>query len=335
MTGMLPQTASTTKPKRIVIDTDPGTDDAIAILLALNSQELIVEALTIVPGNVTASQGLENALRLVTLAGRPDLPVAAGAQKPILQKLVTTESHGPEGMANVSMPPAQCQPDPRFGPDLIIELAHEYPHDITLVPLGPLTNLSLALAKDPAIASLVEEVVLMGGSVSGGNVNAVAEFNIYVDPEAAQIVFTGGWPITMVGLEIAQSALFKPNHLAQLKKTKGRQNDFVVEVLEHRICQSRTYGFDGTPLYDPAAMAAVIDRSLITTELWNLNVETRGEFTRAQTVINRQNAVSRIVPNGDHLVFQGTEPLQPNVNVAVAIEAKRFIQLLIDRLSGI
>src|SRR5438874_199222 len=132
MIGRVTWPAPTEAPRRVIIDTDPGTDDALAILLALNSPELKIEALTIVPGNVTARQGLENALKLVSLAERPEIPVAAGAQKPLLQKLVTAETHGLNGLANISLPPARCSPDPRFAPDLIIELVHKYPHEVTL-----------------------------------------------------------------------------------------------------------------------------------------------------------------------------------------------------------
>ena len=321
-------------PRRVIIDADPGTDDALAILLALNSPELKVEALTVVPGNVTTAQGLENALRLVSLAGRSDIPVAAGAQKPLLQKLVTAETHGPNGLANIDLPPARCHQDPHFAPDLIIELVRKYPHEITLVPVGPLTNIALAFSKDPSIAGLVKEVVLMGGAISGGNVDAVAEFNIYVDPEAAQVVFNSGCPLTMVGLEIGRKALFRRDHLSQLKKSHGVQNDFAAEVLEYLVNLSEKYGLKGAPLYDPTAMGAVIDRTLITTQFFHVDVELRGEFTRAETVANRQNAVNRKVPRGDRLVFEGTEPLQPNTHVAMDIDSERFVSLLISRLSG-
>ena len=335
MVGSLAGAASPDAPRQVIIDTDPGTDDAMAILLALNSPELKVEALTVVPGNATAAQALENALRLVSLAGRPDIPVAAGAQKPLLQKLVTAETHGPNGLANISLPPARSALDPRFAPDLIIELVHKYPHEITLVPLGPLTNVALALSKDPSIAGLVKEVVLMGGAISGGNVDAVAEFNIYVDPEAAQVVFQAGCPLTMVGLEIGRKALFRRDHLARLKKTHGIQNDFAAGVLEYLVdlCEKK-YGLKGAPLYDPTAMGAVIDRSLIETQFMHVDVELRGEFTRAETVANRQNALNRKVPRGDRLVFEGTEPLPPNTQVAVDIDAERFVNLLITRLAG-
>ena len=153
-------------PKKVIIDTDPGTDDALAILLALNSPELDVRALTVVPGNVTAQQGLENALKLASLANRCDIAIAGGAQHPLFQKLITAELwHGANGLANVELPASKCKADPRFGPDLIIQMIHQSPHEITLVPVGPLTNIALALLKDPSIVPLVKEVVIMGGSI--------------------------------------------------------------------------------------------------------------------------------------------------------------------------
>src|SRR6202034_4615082 len=146
---------------------------------AWNSPELDVRALTVVPGNVTARQGLENALKLASLTNRCDVHVAGGAQHPLFQKLITAELwHGANGLANVELPPSKCKADPRFGPDLIIEMVHKYPHEITLIPVGPLTNIALAVSKDPSIAALVKDIVVMGGSISGGNVNGAAEANI-------------------------------------------------------------------------------------------------------------------------------------------------------------
>src|SRR5579859_3273815 len=180
--------ASAQSPGRVIIDTDPGVDDAMAILLALNSPELKVEALTVVPGNVEAKQGLENALKLVSLAGRCDVVVAGGAQHPLNQKLITAQYwHGKNGLAGVELPATKCKADPRFGPDLIVELVHKYPHEVTLVPVCPLTNIALAVSRDPSIVPLVKDVVIMGGSITGGNVNGAAEANIYNDPEAASI----------------------------------------------------------------------------------------------------------------------------------------------------
>src|SRR3984885_9375981 len=146
-------------PKRVIIDTDPGTDDAMAIILALNSPELKVEALTVVPGNVDGKQGLENALKIVSLANRCDIPVAGGAQHPLNQKLITAQFwHGSNGLAGLELPASKCHADARFGPDLIIELVHKYPHEVTLIPVGPLTNIALAVSKDPSIAALVKNI---------------------------------------------------------------------------------------------------------------------------------------------------------------------------------
>lgn len=146
--SLLSSVSAQASPRRVIIDTDPGTDDALAILLALNSPEIKVEALTVVPGNVVAAQGLENALKLVSLAGRCDVAVAGGAQHPLNQKLITAEYwHGQNGLANIELPPSKCKADPRFGPDLIIEMVHKYPHEITLIPVGPLTNIALAVPK--------------------------------------------------------------------------------------------------------------------------------------------------------------------------------------------
>jgi inosine-uridine nucleoside N-ribohydrolase len=323
-------------PKKVIIDTDPGTDDAIAILLALNSPELDVRALTVVPGNVTAQQGLENALKLVSLANRCDIPVAGGAQHPLFQKLITAELwHGANGLANVDLPANKCKADPRFGPDLIIQMIHESPHEITLVPVGPLTNIALALLKDPSIVPLVKEVVIMGGSISGGNVNASAEANIYNDPEAAQIVFQAGWRLTMVGLDVGDKTLYDQVHLDQLSKTHGPENDFAVKVLTFLIGQEAKYGAGGgSPMYDPLAVGTVIDPSVTSTQAMHVDVESRGEFTRGETVANRHDTVERNVLHGDRYIIEGVDHVEPNVQVCTGVNAEKFLQLLNSRLAG-
>src|SRR6516225_1389917 len=262
--------------KKIIIDTDPGSDDALALMLALNSPELDVRAITVVPGNVIASQGLENALRMVSLANRCDIPVAAGAQHPLFQKLITAEFwHGRNGLANIELPPSKCKVDARFGPDLIIEMVHAAPHQITLVPVGPLTNIALAVLKDPSIVTLVKEVVLMGGSISGGNVNAAAEANINNDPEAAQIVFQAGWPLTMVGLDVGDKTLFSQKYLDQLARTHGPVNDFIYQVAKFLVQLSAKFGSPGSPMYDPLAVGVAIDATLVKAPAMHVDVETR------------------------------------------------------------
>ncbi|HEV3253317.1 MAG TPA: nucleoside hydrolase [Candidatus Acidoferrales bacterium] len=321
--------------RKVIIDTDPGTDDAMAILLALNSPELDVQAITVVPGNVTPQQGLENALKLVSLAGRCDIPVAGGAQHPLFQKLVTAEFwHGKNGLANVELPPSKCHADARFAPDLIIQIVHAFPHQITLIPVGPETNIALALERDPSIAGLVKDVVVMGGSISGGNVNASAEANIFGDPEAAQIVFQAGWPLTMVGLDVGDKTLFTRKHLEALRRTHGPMNDFAGKVMEFLIRLSEKYGYEGAPMYDPLAVGAAIDATLVKTEAMRVDVETRGEFTRGETVANRHNSVERNVLHGDRYMIEAVDAVAPNVQVCVGVDAERFLQLLLARLSG-
>jgi inosine-uridine nucleoside N-ribohydrolase len=325
--------------KKIIFDTDPGTDDAMALMLALNSPELDVRAITVVPGNVTAQQGLENALRMVSLANRCDIPVAGGAQHPLFQKLITAEFwHGKNGLANIELPATRCKADARFGPDLIIQLVHASPLEITLVPVGPLTNIALAIQKDPGIVPLVKEVILMGGSIKGGNVNAAAEANIYNDPEAAQIVFQAGWPLTMVGLDVGDKTLFSRKHLEQLGQTHGPVNDFIYGVTKFLVELSEKFGDSGTPMYDPLAVGVAIDAALVTAPAMHVDVETRGEFTRGETVANRRNEIERNVlrhfPDGDRYVIEGLDKVAPNAKVCIDVRAEKFLEMFVSRLQG-
>jgi inosine-uridine nucleoside N-ribohydrolase len=322
-------------PKRVIIDTDPGTDDALAILLALNSPEFKVEALTIVPGNVVGAQGLENALKLVSLANRCDVAVAAGAQHPLNQKLITAEYwHGKNGLADIELPASKCKVDPRFGPDLIIELVHRYPHEITLIPVGPLTNIALAVSKDPSIASLVKDIVIMGGSITGGNVNGAAEANIYNDPEAAQIVFNAGWMVTMVGSDIGEKTLLTRKELAQLQAAHGPEADVVAKIGEFYLSRSEASGYSGAAMYDPLAVGVALDPTLVTLKEMHVDVETKGEFTRGETVANRMGYDERNVLHGDRYVIEGLDPLKANARVCVASDAERFLQLFVSRIKG-
>jgi purine nucleosidase len=311
----------------------------MAIMLALNSPELDVRAFTVVPGNVTAAQGLENALRMISLANRCDIPVAGGAQHPLFQKLVTAEFwHGKNGLANIELPASKCTADRRWGPDLIIEMVHAAPHEITLVPVGPLTNIALALEKDPSIVPLVKEVIIMGGSISGGNVNAAAEANIFNDPEAAQIVFQAGWPLTMVGLDVGDKTLLSRKHLEQLGKTHGPVNDFIYGIAKYLIELSEKFGAAGTPMYDPLAVGVAIDPSIVKAPLMHVDVETVGTYTRGETVANRRGAIERNVlhhfPDGDHFVIEGLDNVEPNAKVCTEVNAEQFLNLFVTRIQG-
>jgi inosine-uridine nucleoside N-ribohydrolase len=322
-------------PRRVIIDTDPGTDDAMAIILALNSPEFKVEALTVVPGNVEARQGLENALKIVSLAGRCDVVVAGGAQHPLNQKLITAQYwHGKNGLANVELPPSKCKADPRFGPDLIIEMIHKYPHEITLIPVGPLTNIALAVSKDPSIAALVKDIVIMGGSISGGNVDGAAEANIYNDPEAAQIVFNAGWMVTMVGSDVGERTLITRKYLAELQSSHGPQSDFISKIADFYLTRSEKSGYAGAAMYDPLAVGIALDPTLGTLKEMHVDVETKGEFTRGETVANRMGSDEKNVLHGDHYEIEGVIDLKPNARVCMASDADRFLELFVNRIKG-
>src|ERR1700758_4418705 len=322
-------------PRRVIIDTDPGIDDAMAILLALNSPELKVEALTVVPGNVEAWQGLENALKIVSLAGRCDVLVAAGAQHPLNQKLITAQFwHGSNGLAGVELSAPKCKADARFGPDLIIEMVHAHPHEFTLIPVGPLTNIALAVSKDPSIVPLIHDIVIMGGSVSGGNVNGAAEANIYNDPEAAQIVFNAGWTVTMVGSDVGERTLITRKRLSELQASHGPESDFVVQLADFYLTRSEKSGYSGAAMYDALAVGTVIDPTLVTLKTMRVDVETRGEFTRGETVANRMGSNENNVLHGDHYEIEGGIDLKPNARVCLASDADRFLQLFISRIKG-
>ena len=321
--------------RRVIIDTDPGVDDAMAILLALNSPELKVEALTVVPGNVEAWQGLENALKLVSLANRCDLPVAGGAQHPLNQKLITAQFwHGPNGLAGVELPAPKCKADVRFGPDLIIEFVHRYPHEITLIPVGPLTNIALAVSKDPSIVPLVKDIVIMGGSISGGNVDGAAEANIYGDPEAASIVFNAGWMVTMIGSDVGERTIMTRKYLAELETSHSPESDFVSKLAEFYLTRAEKSGYSGAAMYDPLAVGTVIDPTLVTLKDMYVDVETKGEFTRGETVANRMGSNENNVLHGDHYEIEGVIPLKPNARVCLGSDADRFLQLFISRIKG-
>jgi inosine-uridine nucleoside N-ribohydrolase len=326
-------------PRQVIIDTDPGADDAIAIMLALNSPELAVRALTVVAGNVPAAQGLDNALRLVSLARRCDLPVAVGAQRPLVRILTTAEMfHGKNGLGDVQLPPATCAVDKRWAPDLIIDLVHGAPHEITLVTIGPLTNIALAVTKDPTIVPLVKEVIMMGGAICGGNSTPVSEFNVYVDPEAAKIVFEAGWRVTMVGLEMGEKALLTRKHLELLAHEPRPMSRLVVDIGTFLVARAERFGNAGAAMYDPLAIGVAIDPTLVQATPMRVDVETAGTITRGETVTNRSGVVHahelRSFPEGERYVATGAQPITPNANVATTVDADRFVKLLLSKLKG-
>src|ERR1700691_139150 len=265
------------KVRRIIIDTDPGIDDAMAIFLALRSPELKVEAITPVAGNVPLDLTLPNALRLLEIAKRRDIPVAAGASHPLVRRLATAgHVHGVNGLAGVDFPEPRIKPVHDTAPDLIRHIVREDPHEITIVAIGPLTNVALALRADPEIASMIPAIVIMGGSLSGGNMTPAAEFNLYVDPEAARIVFGANIPLTMVGLDVTRKCLVSEGHVAQLEAAK------IMRATLNRV--KPTGDRTVVAMHDPLTVAHLIDPQILTLKDYYVAVETSGEWTAGQTL---------------------------------------------------
>ena len=297
--------------ERIVLDCDPGHDDAIAILLALASPELDLVGITTVQGNQTLEKTTANAIRILEFAGRSDVPVAAGAKRPLLREpFVAKYVHGESGLDGPALPPAQGSPLDQHAVDFL----GEHVDGTTLVAVGPLTNVGLLLARYPGARP--ERIVLMGGSIGLGNVTPAAEFNIWADPEAAARVFESGLDITMIGLDVTHEALMTKADADRLRDT-GRVGTLVAELWEfYNRFHSQTYGFDGSPIHDAVALAYAFRPELVETAHRHVAIECGSELTRGRTVVD---------------LWRRTEN-EPNAHVGVGIDGRAFIELLIERL---
>ncbi|MDX6485311.1 MAG: pyrimidine-specific ribonucleoside hydrolase [Gaiellaceae bacterium] len=299
----------------IVIDCDPGHDDAIAILLALASPEVEVRGITTVAGNQTLEKTTRNALKVLELAGRTDIPVAAGADRPLKRELRTAANvHGETGLDGPDLPEPTTEPVDVHAADLLAELLEP---GVVLVPTGPLTNVALLLERHPDVAERLERIVWMGGAIAEGNVTPAAEFNAFVDPEAAAAVFASGITVTLIGLDITHKALFTRAHADRLRGA-GKAGRAVAELSDffQRFHESR-YGFDGSPIHDALAVAEVIDPSLVTTVHCNTEIETASQHCDGRTVVDRWR-----VTDGPKNCYAGID-----------VDAERFLELLVQRIS--
>jgi len=304
--------------RHFLIDTDTASDDAVALVMALNYPDVQVEAITVVSGNVHVDQAVQNALYTVELCGK-QTPVYRGAEKPILRPLETAESaHGEDGMGDIGLPLSGRTLTEGHGATAIIETIHRFAGEITLVTLGPLTNIALALLQDPSIVGQVKECVIMGGTGQGyGNVTPVAEYNIWVDPEAAKIVFEAGLPLKMVGWDPAHTyAAFAPQDMEKLRNIGTPLATFCVDIQKvlHEFC-IESMNLDGFDLPDPLAVAVALDPTVATrTRPLFVAIETDSELCRGQTVV-------------DHLNVMGHEP---NVEIVFDVSRERFLRILYD-----
>ncbi|MBU1174588.1 MAG: nucleoside hydrolase [Alphaproteobacteria bacterium] len=275
--------------RKIIIDTDPGQDDAVALLLALASpDEIEVLGITAVAGNVSLAQNAINALKVVELSGRNDVPVMAGCPGPLRRRLETAEHvHGLTGLDGPDLPDPQKRLDPRHGVDFIVDtLMAEPSGTITLVTLGPLTNLAMALIKAPMIAARIKRIVMMGGAYfEVGNITPAAEFNIYVDPEAADVVLRAGIPVVMASLDITHKVLTTNARLDALRAIGNRAGAAVADMLgfSERFDLAK-YGWRGAPLHDPCTIAYLLRPELFDGRLINVSIEVESELTRGMSV---------------------------------------------------
>ena len=323
--------------QKVIIDTDPGVDDAFALLLAMRSPELKVLAVTAVAGNVPLNVTLPNALRLVEIAAHSDIPVAGGSASPLTRKLVTAAyAHGNNGLAGVEFPAAKLAPVKEPAADLICRLVRENPGEISVIGIGPLTNVALALRQDPEIASKIRSIVLMGGSLSGGNVTPAAEFNFYVDPEAASVVFDSGVPIRMVGLDVTRKVTLTEQHVDALRAGKGRVSEAAARIAEAVVKMAHGEKWHGGPnLHDPLAVSSMIDPDILTFEDYHVEIETLGSITAGESVGWKHAPLRSSAPLQTGIVGD-TPPaaFKVNAQVATGVDSEKFFTLLISRLTA-
>ena len=307
-------------PVPMILDVDPGHDDAVAIMLACGAPEVDLLAVTTVAGNVPLDKTTDNALRILSLIGRTDVPVAAGAASPLVRPLHTAENiHGKSGLDGPEIPAASFEPEARGATELIAEVLREAPEPVVLVPTGPLTNVAACLREHPDLKDRISRVSLMGGSIGLGNTTPAAEFNIYVDPEAAREVFESGLDITMIGLDVTHQAGAGPAERERLRSI-GHVGKVVAGLLEFFAgTYERIYGFGSPPLHDPVAIAAVLEPGLLKTRPMRVDVECESDLTRGETVCD----------------FFGVTGKPPNADVGVELDRGGFFELLYRALHNL
>ena len=302
----------------IVLDCDPGHDDAIALLLALASPELELLGVTTTYGNQTLEKTTANALRVLELAGRSDVPLASGASKPLERPLVVAAHvHGDSGLDGPALPPPSGAPVATDAVEWIAAAVAGSSGPVTLVPTGPLTNVACYLEAHGTDG--IERIVLMGGAIAEGNMTPAAEFNVWADPEAAQIVFDAPLDVTMIGLDVTHKAVTGPD-VQQRLRGAGSIGVFVAELVDFfAVYHKGTYGWDGAPIHDAVAIAHILRPGLVETKRRNVSVELESELCRGRTVVDLWNRTDR----------------PPNADVGVDLDSAAFFDLLVERITSL
>ena len=303
----------------VILDCDPGHDDALAIMLACGSPELEVLAVTTVAGNAGLANTTRNALRVLTLLGRTTIPVASGADRPLIREsLVQPAFHGASGLDGADLPEAAFAPVPQSAIELIATLVRESGQPVTLVPTGPLTNIALFLRAFPSLHERIGAISLMGGSLGVGNTTASAEFNIWQDPEAAAMVFGAGIPILMAGLDVTHRALVLPPDIARLEALGTKTGRIFADLMRFFAIHHRDrYGWDGPPIHDAVAVGVLVAPWLMTRRFMRVDVETGDGLTRGRTVGDEQGIAGRPI----------------NAEVSVDLDRERFLDLVVDAVA--
>jgi purine nucleosidase len=306
-------------PKKILFDTDPGIDDSCAILLALASPELSLEGLSVVHGNCSLEQATTNALSILELANASHIPVAKGCELPLVQpSLLAPETHGDTGLGYAKLPEPQSKPIIQHGSDFLIETILASPGEITLVAIAPLTNVALAIRTEPRIVEALKELIIMGGAIRHeGNTTALAEFNTYVDPHAAQIVYHAGIPTTLVPLDVTYQCILTPGDVSRLQKIDSPITKFVAEATRFYMEFHDEYQqIEGCVINDPLALALTFAPELCTYQELPVEVDLSGGISMGKTVADFYN--------------YGKKPA--NMKVALGVRARDFIDLFVERI---
>ena len=300
-------------PTPVILDVDPGHDDALALMLACGAPELEVRAVTTVAGNVPLAKTTRNALRVLSLIGRGDVPVGVGAEAPLARPLHTAEHvHGESGLDGSELAEPAFAADGRGAVRLMADVVRESDEPVTLVPTGPLTNVATFLEEHPRLGENVSRIVLMGGSIGLGNTTPAAEFNVYVDPEAASIVFGSGLPVTMVGLDVTREATAGPEDVERLR-AMGEVGEVAAELATfHASEYKKVYGSGGPPIHDAVAVAAVVEPGILKARPMRVEIECQGELTRGETVCD----------------LHGVWGKPPNAEVGIGLDREAFFEVL-------
>ena len=307
--------------KRIIIDTDPGVDDALAFLLALASPEIQLEALTTTQGNVTLEKATWNALAVLELARAGHIPVARGSLLPLVQPLrASAVVHGESGIGNAKLPAPQAKPVPQHAVDYLIECILAEPNEISIFPIGPLTNIAMAIRKEPRFAESVKELVIMGGAIlEYGNMTPQAEFNIYVDPHAAHIVFHSGIPITLIPLDVTHKCLLKQEHVDRLMNIDSPISRFVRDAMEVYLEASFQLGHEGSSLHDPLTLATILAPELLTLKEYYVDVDIAGGVSMGKTFADIPKVLKK----------------PANMKVAIDVRGDDFVELFLQRMEDL